>query len=782
MDNYLFYKSPAQESHKGWESQALPIGNGDMGAVIFGGSAREHIQFNEKSLWTGGLNIDGSAGGNDDPQCWQKREEIQRLLAAGQHKEATALMSALESAETGFGNYQNFGDIYIDYESAANATDYLRSLELENAIHSVVFAANGAQYERKFFASYPHKVIVGKLACKSRQTLTISMISAQGGDIAAEKNAIVMTGTVTGKLPENADRPHAVGYKAGQENEANALRYAAVLGVAADGGTVSAHEGKLTVRDAKTVYLYLSAGTDYAPIFPVYRNGKDPLDNVKTAVDRAITMGYDALLRAHIEDYSSIFSRVKLDIGQRNIQLPTDVLLKKYRKSKKYRAELEALYFQYGRYLLIASSREGGLPANLQGVWNDLNNPPWSADYHTNVNLQMNYWHAYSCNLAQCALPLLDYVNSLRQPGRITAKYYGNVGELKPDGTVDTNKPTGWMIHNKVNIFGHTGPGRQWWWGWCPSAGAWLTQNTYDAFAFSGDYKLLAEKIYPAMEECALMWSQLLIWDEKSQRLVSSPTYSPEHGPVTAGNTYEQELIWQLYVNVLDGAQTLIKNGYSELVNGELIDKIREQILLLEPLQVGKYGQIKEWHEEDQWRRRGYGWNNKRVQKRHRHMSHLLGLFPGNHITENTPDYQKAARKSLNLRGNGGTGWSKAQKICAWARLGEGKRSYLMLKQLLKKSTLANLWDTHPPFQIDGNFGAAAGIAEMLVQSHGEKIHLLPALPPSWKNGSVNGLCARGGYAVNMTWVDRQVREYEIFDKDGSRVTDLEVRGVNNAS
>jgi alpha-L-fucosidase 2 len=750
----LWYDRPSAESHEGWETQALPIGNGFLGAKIFGGVAREHLQFNEKTLWAGGLGVPGSTGGNAGSEAYKVRRQIQALLAQGKQKEATALMGALQGDEVGLGSYQNFGELFIAAEGLADATNYVRDLDLTTAMASVSFTAGGVDYTRRYFASYPDNVLVARLTASQAAAfnLRVSLQSAQDGTLTAAGDTITLTGTV-----RNIQKDGQPGV------DANDLRYAAVLRVVATGGTIAPDGDALKVRGADAVTIILSAATDYANAYPTYRNGIDPLLVAEEKVHAAVTKGYDAVLAAHLADYKALFDRVQLDIGQRAQSIPTNELLQSYEKSADPQS-LEALYFQYGRYLLIASSRAGSLPANLQGVWNDSNDPPWQSDYHTNVNLQMCYWPAYTTNLAETAPPLLDYVNSLRAPGRVTAHYYGGIGEKNPDGSPDTAQATGWMVHTQCNPFGHTGPGSVWAWGWSPAAGAWLTQNTYDAYTFSQDIDLLATQIYPTMEESALLWSQLLIEDKHSGRLVSSPTFSPEHGLITAGNTYEQELIWQLYQNVLAAAEALQKNGHADAVNTALLSKIQTQLPRLQPINLGIWGQVKEWYDEDRWFM--FGLLNKRVQFRHRHMSQLLGLYPGNHITEQTPKYQRGAKISLRVRGDRGTGWSKAQKICAWARLQNGAHSYKMLQQLLLKSTLENLWDTHPPYQLDGNLGAAAGIAEMLLQSHAGYIDLLPALPPNWADaGSVQGLCARGGFVLSFAWAKNQLTRLEVTSK-----------------
>lgn len=727
-------KIPAQgDSYSFWEQHCLPVGNAYLGASMFGGVRHERVVLNEKTLWAGGPceRRPDYYGGNKRDRYKYVRE-VQQELSAGNYARVKELLPEL-TGDGDFGSYLLLCNLELDFDLPDGAPEgYRRQLDLARSLYGCAFTLGGVRYERQAFASYPARVIAFRFTADKAGALSFraEIGRSQGGRVFAEDGALVYSGAV----------------------DDNAMRFDARFAVQTDGELSISGEG-IAVCGASEAVIYFTAATDYAMKYPTYRTGVSPEVITRPLLESAAAKGFEALYNEHYADYSAIYDRASLTLGE-EADMPADRLLKAYREGdRRAMNALETLYFRYGRYLLISSSREGTLPANLQGVWNESNTPPWCCDYHINVNLQMNYWGAHNTNMAETALPLVDFLDSLREPGRVTAAEYYNI-------VSDSAHPeNGWTAHTQCSPFGWTAPGWEFYWGWSTAAVAWLMQNIWEHYEFTRDEEYLREKIFPIMRESVRFYTQWLIWDEKQGRMVSSPTYSPEHGPATIGNTYEQSLIEQLFIDFLSASQVLCEEG-------ELQKKVREILPQLKPYHIGKTGLLKEWFEEDE-----PSFDRSAVQKNHRHISHLMGLYPGKQINRSTPELMAAARATMDDRGDESTGWARAYKINLWARTGDGERTYKLLRGLLESCTFDNLWDFHPPFQIDGNFGASAGMAEMLVQSHEGAIRLLPALPAAWSSGSFSGLCARGGFVLNVRWENGAVTECEVSSQRGGECT-----------
>jgi alpha-L-fucosidase 2 len=698
-----------------WMTEALPIGNGRIGGMVLGGVPREHIQFNEDSLWTGGNPATSNAVGGAT-----HIGEIQSLIIGGDTRQATALIKKyLLGSTKGFGAYQSFGDLYIDSpgQNLTNARNYRRELDLENGLATVHYDVNGVSFDRQYFCSYPDHVMVLRYACGELGRLNLTIFEAslhKGASITAGHGRLILAGKLEG----------------------NDLGFESIAVVTPEGknATMTDDGQRITIKSADTATILLAAGTGY--------EGADYHAANEKILHDAAGKSYSDLLADHEKDYHGLFDRVTLDLGAGS-ELPTDERIANYHNGAADPG-LEALFFQYGRYLMISSSRAGGLPANRQGLWNDSNAPGWGSDYPTMMNLEMIYWPVETTNLGECAEPLIDMVGRLSQSGQATAKQcYG---------------ARGWTVNYSTNPWGFSASGASAY-TYFPAGGAWLCQHLWEHYAFSGDKEYLA-KAYPTMKSAAVFWVDHLCLDSDGT-LVSCPSESPEHGDFVAGAAMDQEIVWDLFNNTIAAANVL---G----VDGDFRAKLTDMRDHLSPMKIGKEGQLQEWKADID-----------DPTDTHKHVSHLWGLFPGHQISAvQTPALAAAARKSLEFRGDGGPGFGVAWKIDWQARLLDGEHAQELLKLLMTPTTAiaakspefgvySNLMTARPPLQLDAIFGATAGMAEMLLQSQDGEISLLPALPKAWGAGSVTGLRARGGFVVDESWKDGKLVEAVVHSTVG---------------
>jgi alpha-L-fucosidase 2 len=733
----LWYRQPAVQ----WE-EALPVGNGRLGAMVFGGIGKERIQFNESTVWT------GEPHDYAHPGAYKYLAQLRQLLFDGKQAEAEKLaMDVFMSEPIRQKAYQAFADLNLEFPAISDAANYRRELDLDNAIASTQYVASGVTYRREVFSSWPAQAIIVRITASQPGRITL--------------NASFKSAHQDSQLTGISDRELSLSGPV----EDSAIRYEARLLAQPEGGSVTHKDGAIAITSANAVTLILTGATNFKNFRDVSADPKSRDEQTLAPLRKA---SYDSLRAAHVADYQKLYGRVSMDLGvTAAAEMPTDERIKAFARGND--PQLVAMVFQYGRYLLISSSRAGGQPATLQGLWNDSNHPAWDSKYTVNINTEMNYWPAEVAAIGECSQALFDALKDLAISGARTAKEEYNA--------------RGWVLHHNFDLWRGTAPINASNHGIWQTGGAWLSQALWDHYLFTHDRAFLADTAYPLMKGAALFFVDSLVQYPGKDWLVTGPSNSPEHGGLVMGPTMDHQIVRGLFEDVI--AASAILN-----VDADLRAQLTDMRKRIAPDQIGKHGQLQEWLQD-----------LDDPTDHHRHVSHLWGVFPGREITSlGTPDLFAAAQKSLEFRGDEATGWSMGWKVNLWARFLDGAHAYRILQNLITPASngdrarhipshaglFANMFDAHPPFQIDGNFGAASGIAEMLLQSDdwhatptsltdvqlgkAAQLNLLPALPPQIANGEVKGLVARGALTVDLAWHDGQLTHATIRARDAEPV------------